>query len=224
MSKLRPGCQSAMPQGMRSRSDARCTPTSLLRTRRKARSVPGVQRPKRSTPNRQTNAQRVRRSTPTVRPVSSDGSDQLPTTGRVSNGRRACHSNRRTGPRTKDQRQLRRLCPRCLRRTNVNSASAAFPRGRPGESESSSGRTRATGIAHPGFYGRKPWRKPNSAVIVAVPGAAKEGLQDPPGELPPNRSLKLTAKPPNPTPGYRHSRPKVIRRRSSRLRRALRVS
>ena len=58
MSKLRPGCVSAMPQGMRSRSDARRTPTSFLRTRRKARSVPGVQREK--------------RSTPTVRPESSE--------------------------------------------------------------------------------------------------------------------------------------------------------
>ena len=46
---------------------------------------------------------------------------------------------------------LRWFGPRCLRRTNVNSASAAFPRGRPGESESSSGHARATGITHPGF-------------------------------------------------------------------------
>ncbi len=47
--------------------------------------------------------------------------------------------------------QLRRFGPRCLRRTNVNSASAAFPRGRPGESASSSGHARATGTTHPGF-------------------------------------------------------------------------
>ena len=44
-----------------------------------------------------------------------------------------------------------------------------YPRGRPGESESSSGRTHATGITHPGFYGRKPWKKPNSEVIIAAP-------------------------------------------------------
>ena len=142
-------------------------------------SVPGVQRRERSTLN--------------ARPVSSDGSDQLPSTGRVSNGRRACHSNRRTGPRTKDQRQLRRFGPRCLRRTNVNSASAAFPRGRPGESESSSGRTRATGITHPGFYGRKPWKKPNSTLIINGPRPAKEGLRHPFRKPPPNRSLKLPA-------------------------------
>ena len=54
------------------------------------------------------------------------------------------------GPRTKDQRQLRRFDPRCLRRA-YHSASAAFPLGRPGESESSSGHARATGITHPGF-------------------------------------------------------------------------
>ena len=80
----------------------RRTPTSLLRTKRGVRFVPDVKRKE--------------RSTPTARPVSSDGGDQLPTTGRVSSGRRAYHSNRRTGPRTKDQRQLRRLCPRCLLR------------------------------------------------------------------------------------------------------------
>ena len=28
--------------------------------------------------------------------------------------------------------------------------------------------TRATGITHPGFYGRKPWRKPNSAFIITA--------------------------------------------------------
>ena len=67
----------------------RRTPTGWWRTGRGERSVPDVQRRERSTPNRQTSAQRVKRSTPTARPVSSDGSDQLPTTGRVSNGRRA---------------------------------------------------------------------------------------------------------------------------------------
>ena len=168
MSKLRPGCVSAMPQGMRSRSKRQ---THFDRPgedeAQGARSVPGVQRRERSTLN--------------ARPVSSDGSDQLPTAERVSNGRRAYHSNRRTGPRTKDQRQLRRFGPRCLRRTSVNSASAAFPRGRPGESESSSGHARATGTTHPGFYGRKPWRKPNSAVIITRPATAMRG---PAGPLP----------------------------------------
>ena len=179
----------------------------------------------------------MRRSTPTGRLVPNGRSDQPRPSGGCP-ATEAISSNRRTGVQrvkglslqppdwTEDGelRQIRRFDPCCLRRTNVHSASAAFPRGHPGESESSSGHARATGIAHPGFYGRKPWRKPNSAVIINVPGAAKEGLQDPPGRLPPNRSLKLTAKPSHPPPGYRHNRPKVIRRRSSRLRRALRVS
>ena len=30
-----------------------------------------------------------------------------------------------------------------------------------------------------GFYGRKPWKKPNSAVIIASPRPAKEGLRHP---------------------------------------------
>ena len=166
----------------------------------------------------------MKRSTPTARRVSSDGSDQLPTTGRVSNGRRAYHSNRRTGPRTKDQRQLRRISPRWLRRTNVNSALPAFPRGRPGESESSSGHARATGITHPGFYGRKPWKKPNSTLIIASPRPAKEGLRPPFRKPPPHRSLKLTAKPPHSRPSYRHKSRRVSLFRSSRFLIALRVS
>ena len=36
--------------------------------------------------------------------------------------------------------------------------------------------TRATGITHPGFYGRKPWRKPNSAFIITAPATRCEGL------------------------------------------------
>ncbi len=172
----------------------------------------------------QTSVQRVKRSTSTARPVSSDRSDQLRFARPVSSGRRAYHSNRRTGPRTKDRGQLHRFGPRCLRRTNVNSASAAFPRGRPGESESSSGHAHATGITHPGFYGRKPWKKPNSAVIITVQRTAKEGLQHPFRRLPPNRSLKLTANPPHSRPGYRPHSPKVRRPSSSAFRRALRVS
>ena len=120
--------------------------------------------------------------------------------------------------------QLRRISPCCLRRTNVNSASAAFPRGRPGESESSSGRTRATGITHPGFYGRKPWKKPNSTLIIASPRPAKEGLRRPFRQPPPNRSLKLPAKPPHSRPGYRHNSRRVSVFRSSRFFSALRVS
>ena len=67
-------------------------------------------------------------------------------------------------------------------------------------------------------------QKPNSATIVAVPGAAKEGLQDPPRRIAAKSFTKVACKAFAPRPGYRHNRPKVIRCRSSRLRRALRVS
>ena len=109
MSKLRPGCVSAMPQSMRSQPKRQTHFDRLVEDEAQgAHSVPDVQRRERSTPN--------------ARPVPSDGSDQLPTTGRVSSGRRAYHSNRRTwtedeGPAStpsfrsalpaKDQRQLR---------------------------------------------------------------------------------------------------------------------
>ena len=155
MSKLRPGCVSAMPQSMRNQSKRQTHSDRPSEDEAQgACSVPGVQR--------------MRRSTPTP--------DWCPAT-------EAINFNHRTGVQrakglslqppdwTEDEGlgQLRRFGPRCLRRTSVNSASAAFPRGRPGESESSSGHARATGITHPGFYGRKPWRKPNSAVIIARP-------------------------------------------------------
>ena len=113
------------------------------------------------------------------------------------------NSNRRTGPRTKDQRQLRRFDPHCLQRTNVNSASAAIPSwATVQESESSSGRTRATRITHPGFYGRKPWKKldPRLQPVVALPLTRRsradallqrplQGLPHPPGQLPRLRAL-----------------------------------
>ena len=124
-----PSCQTAMPQACRIGRGDRRTPTDWVRTRRRTLSVPCVQR--------------MKRSTPTARRVFSGRSDQLqppdrarcvkrstPLAGRVPSGRRTnVNSNRRTGPRTKDRGQLRRFDPRCLRRTNVNSASAAFPLG-----------------------------------------------------------------------------------------------
>ena len=95
--------------------------------------------------------QRMKRSTPTARPVPS---------GRRTN----VNFNRRTEPRTKDQGQLRRFGPRWLRRTNVKLRSASIP------SWETLWSTRATGITHPGFYGRKPWRKPNNATIITPAG------------------------------------------------------
>ena len=187
MSKLRPGCVSAMPQSMRSQPGRQTClqragalrPTCGERTAACASSqLPGGGSDRLPTPDRcpateainfnhQTSAQRVKRSTPTAR--------------RVSNGRRAYHSNPPDWTEDEGLSQLRRFGPRCLRRTSVNSASAAFPRGRPGESESSSGHARATGTTHPGFYGRKPWRKPNSAVIITRPTTWMRG---PAGPLP----------------------------------------
>ena len=131
-------------------------------------------------PSRQTIAQRKERSTPTVRRVSSGGSDQLQLAGLVSSDRRACHSNRRTGPGTKDQRQHRRLGPRRLRRA-CHSAGPAFPHGPPGESESSSGQARATGITHPGFYGRKPWKSLTARQLSPLP-APQERARTPPSQ------------------------------------------
>ena len=75
-----------------------------------------------------------------------------------------------------------------------------------------------------GFYGRKPWKKPNTAVIIDVPRPAKEGLRRPFPEPPPNRSQNLTANPPHSRPGYRHRSPKLSLFRRSRFLSALRVS
>ena len=77
--------------------------------------------------------------------------------------------------------------------------------------------TRATGITHPGFYGRKPWKKPNSTLIIDGPRPAKEGLRLPFRKLPPNRSLKLPAHPSHARPGYRHRSPRLTLFRSSRF-------
>ena len=113
MSKLRPGCVSAMPQSMRNRSKRQ--------THSDRPSEDGAQGALRSrcptaraiNSNRQTGVQRRKRSTSIA---------EL-----VSNGRRAYHSNRRTGPRTKDRGQLRRFGPRCLRRTNVKLRFGSIP-------------------------------------------------------------------------------------------------
>ena len=192
----------------------------------------------RSTPIRQTNAQRVKRSTPTGRLVPNGRSDQPRPSGGCP-AEEAISSNRQTGVQrekglslqppdwTEDEGldQLRRLCPRCLlRRARSNPLrqhSLVGNRGRanhpPVGPVQQGSRTQVSMVGNLG-------QKPNSAVIITPTRPAREGLQDPPGKLPPNRSLKLPAKPPHARPGYRHNRPKVRRRRSSRLRRALRVS
>ena len=75
-----------------------------------------------------------------------------------------------------------------------------------------------------GFYGRKPWKKPNSTLIIDGPRPAKEGLRLPFRKPPPDRSLKLPANPPRSRPGYRHRSPRLSLFRSSRFLSALRVS
>ena len=108
MSKLRPGCVSAMPQSMRNQSKRQTHSDRPSEDEAQGvRSVPGVQRRERSTPN--------------ARPVSSDGSDQLqplngcptgeglitPTAG-LDRGRRARSTpSVRSALPAKDQRQLR---------------------------------------------------------------------------------------------------------------------
>ena len=180
----------------------------------------------------------MRRSTPTGRLVPNGRSDQPRPSGGCP-AAEAINFNRRTGvQREKDQRQTPTAGLDRGRRTSVNSVVSARAaceglvtphwqhslvgnRGRanhpPVVPVQQGPRTQVSMVGNLG-------QKPNSALIITAHGAAKEGLQDPPGELPPNRSLKLPAKPPHARPSYRHNRPKVIRRRSSRLRRALRVS
>ena len=43
--------------------------------------------------------------------------------------------------------------------------------------------TRATGITHPGFYGWKPWEKPNNATITTAPGTRCEGFRRPTAQI-----------------------------------------
>ena len=92
----------------------RRTPTDQVRTKHRARSVPGVQRQERSTPTARLMSSGVKRSTPTRRTGVQRAKDQR---------------QLRPQDRTEDGelRQIRRFDPRCLRRTNVNSASAAVP-------------------------------------------------------------------------------------------------
>ena len=191
----------------------------------------------RSTPIRQTNAQRVKRSTPTGRLVPNGRSDQPRPSGGCP-AEEAINSNCRTGVQrakglslqppdwTEDGelRQIRRFDPCCLRRTNVNSASAAFPRGQPGESESSSSRTRATGIAHPGFYGRKPWSKAKQCSHCRRSRRRKRGPARPPRRIAAKSFTKVACKAFAPRPGYRHNSRRLSVFRSSRFFSALRVS
>ena len=86
----------------------------------------------------------------------------------------AINPSRQTGvQRVKDQRQTPTLWtgPRTEALASTPSVRPALvakdQRQTPHCQHSLLGEARATGITHPGFYGRKPWRKPNSEVIIA---------------------------------------------------------
>ena len=114
MSKVRPSCQSAMPQSMRSLSKRQTRFNRLVEDGAQGALRPSCPTDEAINPNRQTGVQRKKRSTPIAE--------------RVSSGRR---TNVKLQPPdwTEDEelRQIRRFDPCCLRRTNVNSASAAVP-------------------------------------------------------------------------------------------------
>ena len=149
--------------GMRNRSERQThSDQSAEDEAQDALIVPGVQRKKFSTPTTERASDGMKRSTPGRQThfqrdeaISPNSPNRCPAgEGPTSN------FNRRTEPRTKDQCQLRRFGPRCLRRTNVKLRSGSIP------SWETLRSTRATGITHPGFYGGKPWRKPDSTTII----------------------------------------------------------
>ena len=142
VSKLRPGCVSAMPQACRVGRGARRTPTDRVRTKRRTRSVPWVPRMRRSDPMRRTGRPTGERSTPTVSRVSSDRGDQpQPLNGvrrqkglslrppNVSRGRRTYHSN---PPDEAEEEGLitPTIGPCCLRRA-LSLRIGSIPLGRP---------------------------------------------------------------------------------------------
>ena len=155
VSKLRPSDSQPCRRHVSNRSGRQSRSDRLLRTKRKAcpvldtgaRSVLDVQRLKRSTPTRRTGARRVKDQRQTSTAGLSQG--RRINVNSVDSARAGCE-----GP-------------------TSNSASPAFPRGRPFDL------TRATGITHPGFYGRKPWKKPNSAPIIAAPATHWRGSTAP---------------------------------------------
>ena len=127
----------------------------------------------------------MRRSTPTGRLVSS--------------GRRAYHSNRWTRPETKGQRQLRRLCPRCLlRRARSNPLRQHSLVGDRGRANHPRGHARATGIAHPGFYGRKPWSKAKQCAHYHRSRHRKRGPARPPRQIAAKSFTKVHNEAPDP--------------------------
>ena len=107
-------------------------------------------------------------------PMSSSRSDQLRTTERCPTaGGSTSNPDRETGPRTEDL-NTPPLRPALPSESNLKSASAAFPRGRPrGERINPQGKARATGTVPPRFLWRETSEKPDNAVIVSHTHASR---------------------------------------------------
>ena len=190
----------------------RRTPTDQVRTKHRARSVPGVQRQERSTPTARLMSSGMKRSTPTRRTGVQRAKDQrqTPTAG--------------LGPRTesyvKSAGSIRAACEG----PTSTPLSAAVPSWETG-GERIILRWYPCNRDHaPRFLWSETLEKPNSAIIINVPRPAEEGLRSPFARLPPNRSQNFTGNPSHWPSCYRHNSPKVRRRRSSRFLSALRVS
>ena len=196
---------------MWNRSGRKTHSDRLVRTKRKARSVPGVQRKK--------------RSTPTARPVPSERRTNVklqPPDWCPRGEGPTSNFNRRTGPRTKDQCQLRRFGPRCLRRTNVKLRIDSIPSwetlGLPVQQGS------RTQVSMVGNRGKSLTTHP----LLPRPTPQREGFRHPSRRLPPKCSQKFTTNPAHSRPVYRRHRPRVrtrlVHRRSSCFFSALRMS
>ena len=99
------------------------------------------------------------------------------------------------GPRTKDLRQTSSFRPCCLRRATSNPAAAAIPSWETFQrANHPSGRTRATGIAPPGFYGRKPWLKAKQCRHYYPPKTGCEGSRAVHANIVHKTSLEFTGR------------------------------
>ena len=91
---------------------------------------------------------------PATGAINPNSPDWCPTAGGA-----ASNSNRRTGPGTKGYVNSVWSGPRCLRSARSNPQRQHSLVGTFRRANHPYGHTRATGIAPPGFYGRKPWIK-----------------------------------------------------------------
>ena len=122
-------------------------------------------------------------------------SDQLqPPDGCPTGEGPTSNPDRRTGPRTEDLNTppVRSALPA---ESNLKSAAAAFPRGRPGgERINPFGQTRATGTVPPRFLWRETSEKPDNAIIINPPGAENKGFGPPSAQSVPSSSYIVPQK------------------------------